>query len=58
MLINTILVEQTIERHQLLNRLSLEDLRALTPLFYEHVNPYGLFELDLERPSFLREEAA
>jgi hypothetical protein len=27
--------------------------RALTPLFYGHINPYGLFELDLEGPSFL-----
>jgi hypothetical protein len=41
MLINTILVEQTIEKHRLLERLSIEDLRALTPLFYEHINPYG-----------------
>ena len=24
--------------------------RALTPLFYGHINPYGLFELDLEDP--------
>ncbi len=58
MLINTILVEQTIEKQQLLDQLSIEDLRALTPLFYEHINPYGLFELDMERPSFLLREAA
>jgi TnpA family transposase len=57
MLINTILVEQTIERHKLMERLSVEDLRALSPLFYEHVNPYGIFELDLDRPSFLQEAA-
>jgi len=24
-----------------------EDLRALTPLIYSHVTPYGLFRLDL-----------
>jgi hypothetical protein len=30
----------------------------LTPLFYEHINPYGLFELDLERPSFLVQETS
>ena len=58
MLINTLLVEQTIERQNLMESLSVEDLRALTPLFYEHVNPYGLFELDLERPSFLAAKAA
>ncbi len=53
MLINTLLVEQTIEQHQLLEQLSGEDRRALTPLFYEHVNPYGLFKPDLHRPSLL-----
>jgi hypothetical protein len=25
-----------------------EDLRALTPLFYNHVTPYGVFNLDLD----------
>jgi len=25
-----------------------EDLRALTPLIYSHINPYGIFELDME----------
>lgn len=24
-----------------------DDLRALTPLLYGHVNPYGLFRLDM-----------
>jgi hypothetical protein len=41
MLINTILVEQTIEREGLWERLSAEDLPALTPLFHGHINPYG-----------------
>jgi TnpA family transposase len=53
MLINTILVERTIEREGLWERLSAEDLRALTPLFHGHINPYGQFTLDLNRPSFL-----
>ena len=25
------------------------DFRALTPLVYSHVNPYGIFELDLDK---------
>jgi Tn3 transposase DDE domain-containing protein len=29
------------------NRLTDEDLRGLTPLFYGHINPYGTFRLDL-----------
>jgi len=52
-LINTLLLEQTIERQNMLEQLSPEDMRALTPLFHGHVNPYGLFELDLEKASFL-----
>ena len=28
-------------------RLTATDLRALTPLIWEHVNPYGRFELDM-----------
>jgi TnpA family transposase len=53
MLINTPLVERTLAQHQLLEQLSEDDRRALSPLFYEHVNPYGLFALDLNRPSWL-----
>lgn len=57
MLINTIIVKRTIEKEQMLNRLSVEDLRALSPLFYEHINPYGVFEIDVTRPPFLQKEA-
>jgi hypothetical protein len=32
-----------------LARMTATDLRALTPLIYQHVNPYGTFQLDLER---------
>ena len=53
MLVNTLLVERTIAQHELLEQLSADDRRALSPLFYEHVNPYGLFALDLDRPSWL-----
>jgi hypothetical protein len=54
MLVNTILVERALEKHGLWERLNAEDRRALTPLFHTHINPYGVFELDLESPSFLR----
>jgi hypothetical protein len=53
MLINTLLVERTLEQHQLLPQLTAADRRALTPLFYEHVNPYGVFALNLEQPPLL-----
>ena len=53
MLVNTLLVEKTIEREGLWERLTVADRRALTPLFHGHINPYGQFELNLTRPSFL-----
>jgi len=31
-----------------LARLQPEDFRALTPLIYSHINPYGIFELDMD----------
>jgi TnpA family transposase len=53
MLVNTLLVARTVAQHQLLEQLSEDDRRGLSPLFYEHVNPYGLFALDLDRPPLL-----
>ncbi|MFG1365993.1 hypothetical protein [Xanthobacter versatilis] len=31
------------------SRMTAHDYRGLTPLIYSHVNPYGRFDLDLER---------
>jgi len=47
--INTLLVEDLLQQSYWLNQLGKEDYRALTALFYLHINPYGTFELDLER---------
>ncbi|BCA93732.1 hypothetical protein TUM19329_00930 [Legionella antarctica] len=57
--INTLMIQQIIEDHGLKEILTKEDKRALTPLIYEHVNPYGLFPLDLStRLPHLRYKAA
>lgn len=57
--INTLMIQQIIEEHGLNDILTKEDKRALTPLIYEHVNPYGLFPLDLAtRLPHLRYKAA
>lgn len=57
--INTLMIQQIIEEHGLKDILTKEDKRALTPLIYEHVNPYGLFPLDLStRLPHLRYKAA
>ena len=53
MLINTLLVGRTLAQHRLLGQLSEDNRRAESPLFYEHVNSYGRFALDLNRPSWL-----
>lgn len=45
--INTLMIQQIIEEQKLTGILTKEDKRALTPLIYEHVNPYGLFPLNL-----------
>lgn len=45
--INTMMIQQIIYEHNLISKLTSEDKRAITPLIYEHINPYGLFQLDL-----------
>lgn len=45
--INTLMVQQVLSNQQQLELLKPEDLRALTPLFWNHINPYGTFRLDM-----------
>ncbi|MCO5195616.1 MAG: transposase, partial [Anaerolineae bacterium] len=45
--INTLMIQRVLREPEWENRLLPEDLRALTPLIYDHVNPYGHFDLDL-----------
>ncbi len=46
--INTLMIQQVLKEPAWINRMSSADFRALTPLFYSHVNPYGTFRLDLK----------
>ena len=46
--INTLMIQQILAQSDWQNRLQAEDLRALTPLIYAHVNPYGRFYLDMD----------
>ncbi len=41
-----------------MERMTPEDLRGLTPLIYAHVNPYGVFRLDMQERLALDEAAA
>lgn len=45
--VNTLLVEDLLQNSFWREELAKEDFRALTALFYLHINPYGTFELDL-----------
>ena len=47
--INTLMIQQVLADQGWLERMAPEDLRALTPLIYAHINPYGRFELDMRK---------
>lgn len=46
--INTLMLQQVIKESSWLDRMALEDKRAITPLLHEHLNPYGIFLLNLD----------
>jgi TnpA family transposase len=45
--INTLMLQRVLNEPAWFSRMEAEDWRALTPLFYVHVNPYGSFKLNL-----------
>jgi TnpA family transposase len=45
--INTLMLQQVVAQPHWQGKLTARDLGALTPLIWEHVNPYGRFELDM-----------
>ena len=45
--VNTLMIQQVLGEDRWADAMSPEDLRALSPLLYSHVNPYGVFRLDL-----------
>jgi len=45
--INTLMLQQILARPHWRERLTAIDRRALTPLIWGHVNPYGRYELDM-----------
>ena len=46
--INTLMIQQVLTDETWWTRMTPEDLRALTPLIYAHVTPYGTFRLDMQ----------
>ena len=47
--VNTLMIQSVLGDRAGSDELAPEDLRALSPLIYNHVNPYGIFELDMEQ---------
>jgi hypothetical protein len=47
--INTLMLQQVLLDPSWEKRLTKNDRRALTPLIYGHVNPYGTFRLDMNQ---------
>ena len=45
--VNTVIFQNILSRPEWQNVLTPEDKRALNVLFHSHLNPYGLFPLDL-----------
>lgn len=47
--VNTLMIQRVLAGQAWQGRLTPRDLRGLTPLIFAHVNPYGTFELDMEK---------
>ncbi|MGI6120574.1 MAG: Tn3 family transposase, partial [Desulfosporosinus sp.] len=45
--INTIMLQTILSNPKWFNLMTQEDFRALTPLVYTHINPYGTFKLNM-----------
>jgi hypothetical protein len=46
--VNTLLLQEVLAEPKWAEKLTDADRRALSPLFWTHVNPYGRFELDMD----------
>lgn len=46
--INTLMLQQVLTESNWIKKMTIEDKRAITPLLCEHINPYGVFILNLD----------
>jgi Tn3 transposase DDE domain len=46
--VNTLMIQQVLAEPERQGRLTAVDLRALSPLKWQHVNPYGTFTLNMQ----------
>ncbi len=45
--INTLMIQRVLSENEWMGRMTAEDFRALMPLIYGHISPYGTFLLDM-----------
>ena len=45
--VNTLMLQRVLGEPIWLERVGTNERRAMTPLFWGHVNPYGTFQLDM-----------
>ena len=45
--VNTLMMQQVLNEPEWQGKLTTDDLRALTPLKWQHINPYGTFTLNM-----------
>ncbi|NTU80201.1 MAG: transposase [Chloroflexales bacterium] len=55
--VNTLMIQDVLADPVWLARLTSDDRRGLTPLIYQHVSSYGVFQLDLSPRLALRDTA-
>ncbi len=46
--LNTLLLQEVLARPEWFDRMTEADWRGLNPLFYAHINPYGLIDLNMD----------
>jgi TnpA family transposase len=55
--INTLMIQRVLSEPDWAQRMLPDDLRALTPLIYAHVTPYGTFRLDMSKRLAIDQDA-
>ena len=56
--VNTLMLQSVLSEPNWLSLMTTEDQRALTPLIYGHVNPYGTFRLDMNKRLKIEQQVA
>lgn len=47
--VNTLMIQRVLAEPTWRQRMQVVDYRALSPLIYAHINPYGRFDLDMDK---------